>query len=882
MNKHTVIFLLLINIIIPVSAQKKVVDFTAIDSWPTVDAGTISANGKWFSWRGYNGFPPKNQNLSIISLDKKVNYFFDNASGAQFSPNSEFMCFKIGNNLNILKLGNKEPGVLKEVGSYRVFEYKNTTYIQYVELKEPGKFFLKNLSTGKLLGFENSTVLLISKNKVFYSKSLSSETKQFLLFDLNSSTTNIIWKGASDPSGLIISEGGNQICFVADNRQWYATLGRTIITEEMKFPKDGEFSHLEFHEFISFEAKEKLIKIWLKHQQNYKAFDWNEELSIYSFQDTEFELGRDFLKERTTVLYNIETKSFISLEKHNEELKLVSEDGKYAVIVNRWTSEYYWNRKAQGSFYIKNIDNEKSSNPISSIYTNSIILSKDNKHCFFTSLAFDIFSMDMETGSVVNLTKNISLVPNKELEETPARLNFRFQIVSENFESRYLLVTDNRDIYMVDKWGKSEAICITGEFGQKNNISFKLLDKSVMVSKNNTQIYLSAYNRVNKDAGFFKVNWADLSNPVQLSMGPNHYSDRGVKKARKSNIWMVQREGDDESPNYYWTTDFKSFNAISNNHPENKYLWHSSELMVYTTKNGVKNQMILYKPENFDPAKKYPVLFTFYEQETFKLNIFRQPKYTDFGYTFNLPLMLAKGYLICIPDIHFKIGEPAKSTLDCIEAAVDVIVKKSYVDKDRLGAAGGSFGGYEINCLAAFSHSFKALYSGSGISNLFSKYGNFPGLRDEDIENRQGRMGTTPSRNPKAFADNSPFAFAKDVTTPILIAHGGNDKNVNPQQGFEWFNSLRREGKQSWLLWYPTEDHGLGTGNEKIDKDLSIRMSQFFDHYLKGAPVPNWMLESNSVIERSGHKGLLLNPSVKEIGPGLNTPEDLKKLSQPH
>ena len=89
------------------------------------------------------------------------------------------------------------------------------------------------------------------------------------------------------------------------------------------------------------------------------------------------------------------------------------------------------------------------------------------------------------------------------------------------------------------------------------------------------------------------------------------------------------------------------------------------------------------------------------------------------------------------------------------------------------------------------------------------------------------------------YIENSPVFFSPNVKTPVLIMHNDNDGAVPWYQGIEFFMSLRRLGKPAWLLEYNNEAHNLS--ERRNAKDLSIRLQQFFDHYLKDAPEPAWM-----------------------------------------
>jgi dipeptidyl aminopeptidase/acylaminoacyl peptidase len=138
---------------------------------------------------------------------------------------------------------------------------------------------------------------------------------------------------------------------------------------------------------------------------------------------------------------------------------------------------------------------------------------------------------------------------------------------------------------------------------------------------------------------------------------------------------------------------------------------------------------------------------------------------------------------------------------------------------------------------------FKAAGAGAPVSNMTSAYG---GIRWESGRSRQyqyergqSRLGVTMNDSLETYIKNSPVFFADKVNTPLLIMHNDNDGAVPWYQGIELFVSLRRLGKPVWMLQYNNEAHNLKERRNR--KDLSIRLQQFFDHYLKGEPAPVWM-----------------------------------------
>jgi dipeptidyl aminopeptidase/acylaminoacyl peptidase len=180
------------------------------------------------------------------------------------------------------------------------------------------------------------------------------------------------------------------------------------------------------------------------------------------------------------------------------------------------------------------------------------------------------------------------------------------------------------------------------------------------------------------------------------------------------------------------------------------------------------------------------------------------------------------------------------------------LISDGFVDSARIGIQGQSWGGYQVAYLVTHTSLFRAAMAGAPVSNMTSAYG---GIRWESGVNRafqyekqQSRIGATLWEKPMLYVENSALFRADHVTTPLLIMHNDADGAVPWYQGIELFTALRRLGKPVWMLTYNGEEHNLA--QRKNRKDLSIRMLQFFDHYLKDAPPPVWMTKGLPAIEK--------------------------------
>lgn len=304
-------------------------------------------------------------------------------------------------------------------------------------------------------------------------------------------------------------------------------------------------------------------------------------------------------------------------------------------------------------------------------------------------------------------------------------------------------------------------------------------------------------------------------------------------KARDANVYIVQRTPAGGSPNYFYTTNFKDFTPLSNLRPEKDWNWFITESHTWQSLDNTTVNGTLYKPENFDSTKKYPLIFYCGD----KMPEVAQPS----DGRLNIPSFTSNGYLVFVPEIRLKTGAPGRSIYNTIISALNYLSKYSWVDTGKLGLQGFELGAYAANYMVTHTKHFAAVCSAAGLTDLISAYGSLDGNGDSQapmIEGEPYRLGATLWDNPDLYIENSPIFDADKVTTPLLMMHNKSDDKVPFAQAIELFTGLRRLQKEAWLLQY---DDGAHTLHGPSAVDFSVRMAQFFDHYLKGAPAPVWM-----------------------------------------
>lgn len=864
------------------------VDTTAVKDWPYVkDGAVISNNGKYC---GYFLEPnalkeSKPFKLILKSLDNEWKFSCNlrNENSFQFSEDSKYAYFLKDNALNVIRTGKGIISETKEVINFRLLKSKVTEYILYedknhnVVLEDQNLIKLKKFNDVKEYRFN-------AKSGILYLVLQTTGMVELISFDINLKKERVIFHNSTLIHGLVLDD------LITNRLAFSDSFGKCYLYADKFGAKDIFFGKnnsilkgLTFIEAKKFQSNGKLLLLEFAEPELKQHNSSVNPVKIFNYQNPEtYGVVEEASRERKKILfaYSLINDKLIRLEQPNEKLKSISEQGNYALILKRIESlnDYYWNKKATNLGYVLNL-NSLEKIPFSSNYPHFNEMTQNGKHVVTQNdSGGDIYSLDTSTGLTTNLTGALPIPLEDHEGGDPEDKNSRsldFFRFSDDMKS--VIVYDRYDIWQINLSGIGKPINLTGGVGRKENIVFRFISGDYGAKSNykkNMQVIITAFDEETKENGFFNLKLGDSGSLKKLVMGPYLYQApvsndvpnwQEPIKAKNANVWLIPRQSAQESRNLFITSDFKKFKLLSDVYPEKKYEWFTTELINFTTKDGVKLKAILYKPNNFDPNIKYPVLFNYYQgRQADKLNSYVFPRLTE-QYYFNFPIMLARGYLVCLTETYQKTGETAHCLVDAIEGAADEISKRPYVDNKNFGASGGSFGGYGTNCLAALSKKFAALVSISGISDLVNQYGNYPGISPEIVENRQLGMGVSLGTDPERYLKNSPITFTKQVTTPVLIVNTLKDWNVNVQQGIEWFNSLRREGKIAWMLQYQENGHGIYRPENQ--KDLYLRMNQFFDHYLKGAPAPVWMTKVQSANDRGVKDGFEYDTEIKTPQP---------------
>jgi dipeptidyl aminopeptidase/acylaminoacyl peptidase len=234
------------------------------------------------------------------------------------------------------------------------------------------------------------------------------------------------------------------------------------------------------------------------------------------------------------------------------------------------------------------------------------------------------------------------------------------------------------------------------------------------------------------------------------------------------------------------------------------------EEVTWTGGAGAKVAGFIAKPPGFTASKKWPLIVLIHGGP--------QGAWNDaWGYRWNPQVFAANGYVVFMPNPRGSTGYGQKFVSEIsgdwggkvvadIFNGVEKVISLGYVDKENIGAAGGSYGGYMVNWIEGHNtdkrFQFKALVSHAGVYNLTSMYG-----ATEELWFPEWEFKGNPWANPELYTKWSPHLFAKNFRTPMLVVHGELDYRVPVGEGLQLFTTLQRMGVESKLLYFPDEGH---------------------------------------------------------------------------
>ena len=417
----------------------------------------------------------------------------------------------------------------------------------------------------------------------------------------------------------------------------------------------------------------------------------------------------------------------------------------------------------------------------------SVVFVRNTDPVVATSTNNDLFSFDLSSGKVSQLTNNRGN-DNGPAFSADGRYLAWSSMARAGFEAdRYRIML--RDLSS----GKTRELTV-GFNLSANNVSWSPDDKS---------IYFTAAER--GAISLYKVDIVSGKINAVLKghfIGGYKFIDPGTLVLKIQTAAM---------PYELFTYDLQKNILTQISHINTKKLagLDLSRLQSFWFKGafGDSVQGFILKPPHFNPAKQYPAIHLIHGGPQGEWG-------DDFHYRWNYQMFAAPGYVVYVINFHGSVGYGQKFTdavsgnwgdapyKDLVLGTQYVIKNFPYVDGDRLGAAGASYGGFMINWIEGHDNPYKCLVSHDGVFDQRSMYG-----ATEELWFPEWEFKGLYWNHPELYEKYSPSSLVANFKTPMLVIHGEKDYRVPYTQGLQLFTALQRQGVESRLLFFPDEDH---------------------------------------------------------------------------
>ena len=756
---------------------------------------------------------------------------------------------------------------------------------------KPGdSYILRELSSGKETKLDNVVSATFSKNGTKLALSISTKDGAedgIVVIDLKSGSKTDVVKGLGRYLRMAFDDDANQLAFVTDkddyaakqpsNSLYLATPGKEpklvaklgskeLPTDTM--PSAGSLSFSKSGKRLRFGVTSKPtpdVEVNPDEAVSLDVWHYNDErLQSVQLNQIAADRNRSF-----DFLYLVGSNKLIELENDAFSTAVFSTefDNEFGLSISNkaYRKQTSWSQGAQDLYTLNLRTGERKQ--LAKATDASLTLSPKGKFGVgYEESSKKLVSYELSTGKKVVLNDELPPIWD-ELNDVPAPAG-QLGFAGWTKDDARILVYDAFDIWAVDPSGQNKPENITAGYGRLTSTRFRriVLDAEEVYVDLKKPMLLSAVDTDSMDSGFYKLEVGNV--PEKITMEPAQFGGAGglrgvvqntVSKAKDADKVFFTRQTFRDFPDLMvaespWT--LSSRKKITDANPQQKqYSWGNAERIAYRSNDGDELNGILYTPDNVDYSKKHPMIVYFYERDSELLHSYRTP--APSASTINIPLFVSQGYVVLVPDIKYKTGYPGESAMSSILPATQEVLRRGFVDPKRVGIQGQSWGGYQVAYLVTETDMFAAGCAGAPVSNMLSAYGGIRGesgvVRQGQYEFGQSRIGESIWEAPLRYLENSPLIHADKVKTPLLMMSNDKDGAVPWQQGIEYFTALRRLDKRVWMLNYNGEAHNLVERRNR--KDFSVRLSQFFDYYLKSGPFPVWMAEGIPAVKKGRTMG---------------------------
>jgi dipeptidyl aminopeptidase/acylaminoacyl peptidase len=321
--------------------------------------------------------------------------------------------------------------------------------------------------------------------------------------------------------------------------------------------------------------------------------------------------------------------------------------------------------------------------------------------------------------------------------------------------------------------------------------------------------------------------------PATLTPGETHVRDASIDAAHQTLALLVgsatrpqeifiRSTNASEAPRQLTHVNDEFFQELQLAEPE---------YLPYTGEGGWPIDGWILKPHNFDPTSKYPLV----------VEIHGGP-HTQYGYGFfhEMQLLVAQGYVVFYTNPRGSCGYGydfanavrgawgEKDSLD-IQLGIDALIQRGYIDEQRIGVTGGSYGGFMTNWLIGHSDRFRVAITDRCVTNMASMFGS----SDIGWDLAEDNLETTPWERLDRYMHMSPISYVQHMHTPLLIIHSEQDLRCNIEQAEQLFAALKWMGREVQFVRFEGQSHGLSRGGHPHSRLERLRhITTWFERYL--------------------------------------------------
>jgi len=908
MNKLLLFFLIFISL--QTIAQKKELDHTVYDSWQSIKETSFHPQGKFIV---YTINPQEGDGSLIIKNLKSGNELnIARATSAIFTENGEYLIAKIKPNfaetrkakiekkkadempkdsLLIVELATSTIQKIPSVKSFQVAEHGNDIIVYLKDKKgdinkEGSDLIIRDLSSAKERIFTNIAQYAIHPKAlgvVMYQVKTKEKNAAVLLASIADTNTKILTKKVFTATNFTWDEDGKQLAYLVEKdsadkalQKNYNLVYATPSSEEAISIFDKFNSVIPTNYTIGGDRKLKFSKTGASLEFGVQPILPIKDTSLPEFERVSLDIWHyndpiiqpaqqkaleTTLKSTELVVINTNTKnaSYLGKIKDRDIINTAEGDGAfvYATIDSTYLLASQWQGFSLKDIYVigtsdgqrKLVQKEWKGNILSPSYNGIILVYYDEPQKKY-------FAYNALTNKTTQIAKDIKTSLFDEENDLPDDPN-AYGIAKWMDNNQQLIIYDRYDLWLVDVNGVSASVKLTNGRANKIISRFVETDPERKVLTNNATILIKGFSEIDKSELLSTLHLTDRKLSL-INQVPMHFTT--IVGAQHSNDIAVMQEDEEKSPNIYlYTLDAKKQNPNSIatiNTQQASYNWMSAQIVKWKAYTGKMAEGVLYLPENFDAKKKYPMIVYFYERNNQTLHNYLAPAPTPSR--LNIPFFASRGYIVFVPDIWYTRGYPGQSAYDYILSGTRAMIQKGFVDSTKVGLQGQSWGGYQIAYLITKTNLYAAAWAGAPVVNMTSAYSGIrwgPGIsRQFQYEKSQTRLGASLWERPDLYIKNSPLFSLPNIKTPLVIMSNDADDAVPWYQGIEMYSDMKRLNKKVWLLVYNNEAHNLVERRNR--KDIQIREQQFFDSYLKGAPMPEWLSKGVPAVMKGRTWGL--------------------------